>query len=152
MSWNPLEDGITHINVYSKGKTELGRWLTNFAHSPIDTVDGHFESIEGYWYWLGTTHSDRENLRFLYGFKAKELGKKLKSIEQQNNDDFKPKILNAIKIKLYNNPRMMDLLFQNSLPLVHYYVYGENSENPKIVEPSEGKWILEYLMTFFDIN
>lgn len=32
---NPLEDGITHINVYSKGATELGRLLTNFAHTPL---------------------------------------------------------------------------------------------------------------------
>ena len=53
MILTPQNDGITHINVYSKGKTTLGRWLTNFAHTPIDTIDGHFESIEGYWYWLG---------------------------------------------------------------------------------------------------
>lgn len=29
---NPEEDGITHINIYSKGSTELGRLLSNFAH------------------------------------------------------------------------------------------------------------------------
>ena len=44
-------DGMTHINVYSKGKTEIGRWLSNFAYSPIDLGnEGYFSSIEGYWY------------------------------------------------------------------------------------------------------
>lgn len=37
---NPEEDGITHINIYSKGKTDLGRMLSNFAKFPIETVDG----------------------------------------------------------------------------------------------------------------
>ena len=46
----PAEDGITHVNVYSRGLTTLGRWLSNFAHCPIETEDGPFASIEGYWY------------------------------------------------------------------------------------------------------
>ena len=40
-------DGVHHINVYSKSKTEIGRWLSNFSYSPIQTKDGDFESIEG---------------------------------------------------------------------------------------------------------
>ena len=24
-------DGVHHINIYSKGKTEIGRWLSNLA-------------------------------------------------------------------------------------------------------------------------
>jgi hypothetical protein len=43
------DDGITHINIYSKGKTELGRWLSNFTYHPIETEDGKFDSVEGYW-------------------------------------------------------------------------------------------------------
>ena len=31
--YKQTEDGYNHINVYSKGKTELGRWLSNFAHT-----------------------------------------------------------------------------------------------------------------------
>lgn len=30
MTYHPDTDGITHINVYSKGRTELGRRLSNF--------------------------------------------------------------------------------------------------------------------------
>lgn len=46
------KDGVDHINIYSKGKTSLGRFLSNFAQADIETEDGNFASIEGYWYWL----------------------------------------------------------------------------------------------------
>ena len=68
------EDGIDHINIYSRGHTELGQYLSNFAYTPIQTEDGRFYSIEGYWYWLNT-HNDK--LRLLYGFKARSFGKEL---------------------------------------------------------------------------
>lgn len=65
-------DGVTHINVYSRGETAVGRWLSNFTRCSLETEDGNFESIEGYWYWL-TTH-DCE-LRELHGFLAKKVGR-----------------------------------------------------------------------------
>ena len=50
---NLEDDGITHINVYSKGATALGRALSNFARIPVMVVpNGRFESVEAYWYWL----------------------------------------------------------------------------------------------------
>jgi len=48
------KDGIDHINLYSRGHTELGQYLSNFAYTPIQTEDGRFNSIEAYWYWLNT--------------------------------------------------------------------------------------------------
>ena len=62
--FTPSTDGIDHINIYSKGKTSLGRWLSNFAKSPIETEDGHFDSIEGYWYWYWLSSKD-DTLRAL---------------------------------------------------------------------------------------
>jgi len=46
------EDGVTHINIYSKGRTTLGQMLSNFEDSPFTCEDGNFRSIEDYWYWL----------------------------------------------------------------------------------------------------
>jgi hypothetical protein len=40
------KDGIDHINVYSKGKTPLSRFLSNFAEADLETEDGNFASIE----------------------------------------------------------------------------------------------------------
>jgi hypothetical protein len=89
-------DGIDHINVYSKGKTALGRWLTNFAYSPITIPEfGDFASIESYWYFLGC---EDDNLRHLHGFAAKKTGKAIpKTIDRPN---FNELICKAIDIKI----------------------------------------------------
>lgn len=39
-------DGIDHINIYSKGKTELGCLLSNFAFSPFTINNDTFPSVE----------------------------------------------------------------------------------------------------------
>lgn len=58
--YNPVDEGVTHINIYSKAKTELGLLSTNFARTPIDHPEfGHFESLEGLWYWLATDKKTR---------------------------------------------------------------------------------------------
>ena len=44
-----FNDGVTHINVYSQGKTSIGRALSNFSPLGFNhPKHGHFESVEGY--------------------------------------------------------------------------------------------------------
>ena len=137
---NPDEDGITHINVYSKGKTTLGQLLSNFAHTPFSCDDGHFESVEGYWYWLGTDHPQKDILRNLHGWKAKQEGRDLRSLDyQEENPDFINKIKEAINAKLMTHEDILTGLVMSELPLKHYYNYGG-----KVVEPKSGLWILEH--------
>lgn len=136
----PELDGIDHINVYSKGKTELGRFLSNFAHTMIITEDGRFDSIEGYWYWLGCKN---ESLRRLHGWSAKDLGRKVGAPDWQDSVEFKRKILAAIDIKLKSYPRMLNELQKCKLPLVHYYVYGK-----KIINVPDADWILAHLDSY----
>lgn len=119
-------DGLTHINIYSKGRTPLGRWLTNFAYSPITIPEhGEFCSIEAFWYWLGCEH---DSLRHLHGFAAKQMGKKI--LESRcdgllyQRDNFEQLICSAIDIKLKSNLEMLYELRDSTLPLVHYYEYG----------------------------
>lgn len=137
---NPEEDGITHINVYSKGKTKLGRQLSNFSYSQFThPEDGEFCSIEGYWYWLS---SGDNKLRKLYGYQAKKYGRKVGGLDWpvKNEDEFRRKIRLAIKAKFNRNSGMREEFLKNVLPLKHYYVYGD-----KVVEPKEGTWVIEYL-------
>lgn len=138
MNFLPENDGIDHINVYSKGQTELGRFLSNFTYSVIKTDDGIFWSVEGYWYWLGTDNPEREKLRYLAGFPAKQLGRKLRAKDWQSSDEFKSKILKAIKLKIENYPQYRKLLISNTLPFAHYYVYGD-----KIFNVPAAQWILD---------
>lgn len=132
------KDGVSHLNIYSKAKTDLGQFLSNFAYCPIVTEDGPFNSIEGYWYWL-SCKDDR--LREAHGYQAKHLGRELGGQDWQNDDEFKRKIIAAIELKLQTeaaktliakNPELLKLKF------VHYYVYGS-----KTIEPKDGKWIIE---------
>jgi hypothetical protein len=132
----PENDGVDHINIYSKGKTELGRFLTNFAHHPTFTPDGYFASIEGYWYWLSCKN---DKLRHVWGFKAKELGRELRAKDWVEDPEFKGKIKAAIKNKVENSP-LKDTFKNSTLPFAHYYVYSG-----KVVEVPKSDWIIEYI-------
>lgn len=128
-------DGETHINIYSKGKTEIGKWLSNFSYVPIQTEHGRFNSIEGYWYWL-TTLNDK--LRELHGFSAKKLGKESEMLQQLSAEEFKSCICKAIDLKLKTKHKWV--AESVNLPLKHYYEYGG-----KRVEKQEYNWITEHI-------
>ena len=140
MIYKSENDGIDHINIYSKGQTELGRWLSNFAFSPIETKDGHFNSIEGYWYWLISNNVEKEKLREVFGWNAKDLGRKLTTADYDFSKEFSDKIKEAISIKLQSNIIMLKILKESILPFAHYYVYGT-----KIVQPKNCEWIIEHI-------
>lgn len=137
---NPENDGVTHINIYSKGKTELGRWLSNFTYAPIETEDGPFNSIEGYWYWL-SCHNDI--LRTLSGFSAKQTGRRLGGKDWVHTDAFRTKIKRAISIKIKSYPEKLVALKQTSLPLTHYYVF-----NGEVNIPKNCYWIIHHIGSF----
>lgn len=139
MTYNPTEDGYGHINVYSKGRTEIGRLLSNFAKTPfVHPEDGEFDSVEGYWYWLGS----RDNvLRRLSGSGAKVYGRRVQSSEcLLPFEEFKRKVILALDAKLDQNPKILELLKKTNADLVHYYVF-----NGAVVEPAEHKWIIQHL-------
>lgn len=114
----PDNDGINHINIYNKGKTELGQMLSHYAYSPfVHPYFGPFNSMEGFWYYLRAERKD-EKLRQLYGAQAKFYGKKLVSVKVHH---FNILIVDANYHKIIQNPRIANLLVQSSLPFDHYY-------------------------------
>lgn len=136
-------DGIDHINIYSKGATVLGRFLTNFSKSHIEINDlGSFCSVEGLWYFLSTDDiTEKANFRKLYGFEAKNEGKKIKNPTRIEEKLFQSYIKEAIKYKITNADLKMYTDFVNStLPFTHYYQYGT-----KRIEPKQHQWIVEYI-------
>jgi len=147
--YRPEDDGVTHINVYSKGKTEIGRQLSNFANVPFEHPQyGHFSSIEGFWYWL-SLGKVRNDFRSLYGFKAKETGKivreevkKLGKVPHVEN--FEAQIKKAILCKITQSQNLIGLLKENKLPFTHYYHWGEG-EKLKVTYPEDYAWVHEYI-------
>lgn len=140
------KDGINHINVYSRGKTVIGRELSNFALTPFEhPVHGVFDSVEGYWYWL-TRLDDR--LREVSGVEAKELGRSLPKRRSYDGPElsalFQFRITQALDAKLDRHPEIMQRLTASRLPFVHYYVV--KSKGQMIPSVPDGS---DFLMTHF---
>ena len=123
ITFNPVLDGVEHINAYSKGRTHLGRLLSNFAHTPFTVPDGTFASVEAYWYWLGCQDPHRDELMPMHGPEAKRHGRLLRERGGgQTLDDFQAHIKTALEAKISQNSTVSDLLAASSVPIVHYYV------------------------------
>lgn len=161
--FEPKNDGVDHINIYSKSKTELGRLLTNFSHTPFEHPKyGHFESVEGLWYYLRCknlpdgTWSEFESvkvecLRDSHGFISKKLGRELLGTKIDTTDktgipeSFKEDIIEGIKCKLRQNRYICKMMKDSDLPFAHYYFYGDENKNPKVYYLPEYNWIIELL-------
>ena len=136
----PIDEGVTHINIYSKSKLELGKLLSNFAKTPFThPVYGEFASIEAFWYWL-STGKQHDSLKKLYGYKAKVEGK---TFERITVDNFQTELTFALQCKLDQNPYIGELLSKTTLPIIHYYYYGTIDE-PRIVTSKGNDWITEW--------
>lgn len=121
------QDGISHINMYSKANTAFGRMLSDFYHYPIHTEDGDFQSVEAYWYYLSLPASvDRDSIRNLYGYQAKKKGRELRAKAGEENllfdNRFEEKILTAIRQKIEANKHLYLDEYRN-LPIIHYYTF-----------------------------
>lgn len=154
---SPLDDGVTHINVYSKGETKLGRFLTNMSDFEVSTIHGDFSSMEGYWHWLVMfcikPDFDPKHYQKLNCFEAKKKGKVIvesvpglfeKTIEVKNDPIFRRMILYAITNKIQDTPGMIELVKTNILPYHHYYYYGPK-DKCKIHYQHHYTWITDYL-------
>lgn len=119
------------INIYSRGKTKLGRFLSNFYAWTLELPcpDGQvrqFKSIEAYWYWLSVAHHQHETvLRRSHGAQAKALGRRMRTeVQPQKVPDFERWITDALRIKIENTPGAREALAASTLPFNHYYVMG----------------------------
>ena len=143
VNYLPVNEGVDHINVYSKSKLLVGRQLSNFHFAPFrHTQDGDFMSVEGYWYWLATG-SKHDEFRVLSGVTAKTEGQlRVKKSGRVDVPDFNERVLEAIRCKLRQHRDILDNLTNTTLPLTHYYWFGEITE-PKIVTLEKHMWIID---------
>jgi hypothetical protein len=141
--WNPAEDGITHLNVYSRAKTDEGKWASNFQYAPfIHPMLGRFHSIEGLWYWLSVSPDNpkRDQLMYVHGAEAKKLGRELRGQDWVYSPAFEKLICQGIRAKYATYPEKLEAFRKTTLPLAHYYVM---MGKPKYV--TDGEWILQEL-------
>jgi hypothetical protein len=138
---DPNQDGISHINIYSKGATEIGRFLSNFSDCHILVEEGYFRTIEGYWFWL-STKDDR--FRKLPGWECKQLSKQLRAPEYPKDPEFHYKICKTIILKMTQSQWCLaELKKTYPLPLHHYYVV-----NNRVIVPKDGLWMIQLIIDF----
>lgn len=141
LTYRPEDDGITHINVYSRGATELGQMLSHFYRSRFKhPYYGTFESMEGFWHYVKAEGSeDRERLRSLWGWEAKKAGKEFQSKWVEHFEDV---IMSGNLVKIQQNPRIIEELAKSHLPFDHYYLMGRNGYP---VKPAGYDWLMRGL-------
>jgi hypothetical protein len=141
----PDNDGILFINAASKGKTKLGKALSNFAHYPFNhPKHGHFESMEGYWYWL-MLDQQYDELRLMYGYDAKKRGDELAKNHPNAGgftDEDLQDILEGLRCKLRQNKELLNMLVHSTLPFIHFNWYGKNGKY-KIYLYQDYQWFID---------
>lgn len=145
---DPLLEGITHINVYTKSKFTIGKGLSNLANIGFNIDDQHFQSLEGFWYW-NITGKQYESFKNMTGFEAKKKGLVLceegRSVTNSDDPAFQEEIKRAIRAKIKQNPELLTELIKSTLPLKHYY-YHQGTKNIlsfKITNKSKYQWQLD---------
>lgn len=70
------------LNVWSMSDEEIGRKMSNFAHTPFVIDDLEFGSVEAFYVWIllsaTGTERKREKVRPMWGLHAKRLAPRIK--------------------------------------------------------------------------
>lgn len=142
-------DGVEHINIDSRGKTELGRLLVHMEKSDFThQVWGPFSSMEGFWGFV-RNGGKGDQFRKVHGMAAR---RESKAMQTQRITDFEAIILEANYFRAMANPRLHQLLIESTLPFEHYYIFGEkgtpagSASNPgKLVHPPASALIVRIM-------
>lgn len=138
-TFDPEEDGKTHINVFTRGRVKLGRDLSNFQECNIEhPYYGRFRTLEGLWHFL-KTGCNQDLFRVLNGHDSRKKGKELETVHFTL---FTKMFKLGMVEKLAKNPQLQHELISNTLPLVHYYNFGGAINVPKRHE-----WQIEFWQT-----
>jgi hypothetical protein len=171
---DPSKDGIDHINVYSKGKTELGKILSNWDSHPIKTPVGLFYGIEPLlfylqscgdpMFWVLKGYESKKFFNDHYSCKfskwkdgefltnSRSINAHIVDKDGFNKYGFKPMnltrpqhmhiIIGALWEKYLTHPKLKSLLEDCKLPLKHYYVYGKEGQEKKVVNTPDYRGII----------
>ena len=158
-------DGITHINIYSKSKTILGRSLSHFSEFGFCVDNNQFRTLEGYFYYnLLSIHFNEKNIipsafkQFLLNSKGSDVKKTMKIFFKENSkeidfkklktikqsQEFKSKILKGLEERLKQNKELEDLLFKNDLDFEHYYVFEKENKTIIVDKKKEFEYIIDF--------
>jgi hypothetical protein len=128
-------DGVTHINIDKRGRTELGQMLTHMSRSQFDHPEfGPFQSVEGFIGFIRSGATD-DQFHYVHGMNARYRAK------NQNSDfirGFRELVMQANYLKIVQNDSLRRAFRDSMLPFDHYYLLG----NGRPVQPRNAQWII----------
>lgn len=132
MEW--IEDGVDHINIFRKGKTNLGKELEHGSSLPLKhSIFGKFQTIESFWYYIQSKERD-DRVRQLTGMKLNQFAQQLTPLYVLN---FRAIILDANYQRILQHDSLKDSFVSSVLP---FDCYSTNKAGIRI-RPSHFKWL-----------
>lgn len=137
-----LHDGLTHINIDSHAKTELGRMLVHKYPSKFEhPTFGRFKSIEGFWGYIRDGARD-DRWRYVSGMSAK---RETRALGPRFIANFHQIIMEANFLKVEQNETVRALMIASTLPFEHYYIFRSEEmspDNPGVpTRPQIASWL-----------
>lgn len=133
MRIKPEDDGVSHINMYSRGMTEAGRALSHFSNYPVEHPEfGTFATLEGAWMWL-SFGKRYDQFKEYDGLKAKMMSITLRKVGRKRvySETFVEDIEQLSRLRVEQNPGLKELLLQEPhLPFEHYYCHNGVISDP----------------------
>ena len=143
------EDGVDHINIYQFPQTELGHLLSPFNDTPFTIpLHGRFNSREGLYYFLLSEIGD-DAYRTMKPWTMRKYARINGNMgtHYPNMTYFMAKALCA---QMNDNPRIAQLLKDNTLPFEAYFIITsrvENYDSNIMTRPYNSEWMLDIVNT-----
>ncbi len=121
-------DGIHHINIYTEGKTELGRLLA-FEHEERfnHPILGSFNSMTGYWSYVKSL-SHRNTYRVKSPNTCISIRKRFNDLKPKV-DNFRALIISGCYHRIISNSDLVEMVKESTLPFEMYYVKKETDNS-----------------------
>lgn len=118
------KDGITHINIWNKAETDLGRWLYQSAKTPfVHPEFGPFNSVLGFWKWF-VEEKPNDDFRYAYDGQVKTTAQKRNNKAKTRwIKDMKKVFLVVNYMKIIQNPEIKEAMINSTLPFREYYYH-----------------------------
>lgn len=129
-------DGIDHINIDSRGRTELGKQLTHMHRQDfLHPEFGPFRSVEGL---IGFIRSgaQEDEFHWLHGMEARH---RSRNLESEFIKGFREIVMEANYFKIVQNDELRDAFIACTLPFDHYYLLETNG---RPIRPMAAAWLV----------
>lgn len=121
----PEMDGVDHINIHEKARTDLGKNLNNLSNIEFEIEGiGRFRSLESYYWWLV---SRDDHFRCLDGHHARKDGKRWENSPEHVSGRYINALGDAACKRVIQNPKLKEALIASTLPFECYTYYGFSS-------------------------